>query len=375
VRIDLDALRHNYRLARRLHGGRALAVLKANAYGHGAVQCALALGRVADGFAVAFLDEAVALRMAGIRSPILLLEGLFDTQEFAKARDLDLWFVVHHDAQLCMIELDSSTSQFPVWLKADSGMGRVGFSLPDMRSAYARLLASKKVSEIVLMTHFARANETGSDATMAQLIAFDTATAGLPGDRSLCNSAGILAWPGARRDWARPGILLYGADPLSREDSLAEAALQPVMNFESAIVAVRTLQAGQALGYGGDFIADSPTRVGLVPVGYADGYPRRAPTGTPVAVDGQFTHLIGCVSMDMLTVDLTSLPTSGIGSRVELWGRKVSVNEIARRAGTISYEVLCNVKRVPITYTGQQSMHASSEEDRRGAHPSPSWSG
>lgn len=353
ARVDLDALRHNYSLARHMHGGRALAVIKANAYGHGAARCAQALSDHADGFAVAFLEEAAALRAAGIEAPILVLEGLFDADELVAARALDLWIVVHQEAQLRMIENDrASCGRLQVWLKADSGMGRAGFALANMPSAYARLRASGKVSNITLMTHFARADEPGSDATSRQVAAFDGATAALPGDRSLSNSAGILQWPSARRDWARPGILLYGANPLPQRGAGEgdDVELRPVMTLESEVFAVRTLQPGEALGYGGGFVALEPTRVGLVAIGYADGYPRLATTGTPAAVDGKMTRVLGRVSMDMLTIDLSNLPGSGIGSRVELWGQHVPVNEVARRAGTICYELLCNVKRVPVVY-------------------------
>lgn len=344
--VDLHALRHNYTHVRRMHGGRALAVLKANAYGHGAVRCAQALADLADGFAVAFTAEAVELRNAGITAPILVLEGVFDSEELATARQLGLWITVHHEEQLRMLEADTSAQPLPVWLKCDSGMRRAGFAPEDMPAAYARLQASGKASDIVLMTHFARADEPDSHSTAHQIAAFDAATAALPGLRSLCNSAGILAWPAARRDWARPGIVLYGADPLPAPG----AQLQAVMTLESQVFAVRTLEPGDALGYGGGFVATQATRIGLVAVGYADGYPRLATTGTPVAVDGALTRLVGRVSMDMLTVDLSDLPDAGIGSTVELWGKQVSVNTVAQRAGTIAYELLCNVKRVPLVY-------------------------
>lgn len=347
ARVDLNALRHNYSVARSLHGGRALAVLKANAYGHGAVRCAQALQSQADGFAVAFLDEAEELRAAGIHGPILVLEGLFDAEEWATAQALDVWVVVHHAAQLSMLEQAPISAALQVWLKVDSGMGRAGFAPADVADAYARLQRSGKVSDIVLMSHFARADEPDSDATALQVAAFDAATAGLPGLRGLCNSAGLLAWPEARRDWARPGIVLYGADPLPTPG----AALQPVMSLQSQVFATRTLQPGQPLGYGAHFVASHTTRVGLVAVGYADGYPRHASTGTPVAVDGARTRLLGRVSMDMLTIDLTDLPHAGIGSTVELWGPYVNVTEVAKCAGTIAYELLCNVKRVPLVYS------------------------
>ena len=349
ARIDLAALRHNYATARSIHGGRALAVLKANAYGHGAVECARALSGVADAFAVAFFDEARQLRLAGIQEPILLLEGVFDEQEMSSARELGLWTVVHQEAQLRWMEADSNGRLVPrpVWLKVDTGMNRAGFAIDQVRDIRRRLVASGLASEVVLMSHFANADDPRSEATTRQTAAFNLAGAGLSGPRSLCNSAGLLRWPAAHRDWARPGILLYGADPVTD----ARHGLAPVMTLESRVFAERVLRPGDRLGYGGTFTAQRELRVGLVAIGYADGYPRSAPSGTPVVVGGKRTQLIGRVSMDMLTVDLTELTGEGVGSRVELWGRQVDVNTVAEAAGTISYELLCNVKRVPFVYT------------------------
>ncbi len=344
--IDLAALRHNYRLARQLHGGRALAVVKANAYGHGAVRCAQALAAEADGFAVAFLEEALELRAAGIRQPILLLEGVFEAAELDEVARHELWMVIHHEAQIAMLEASAPAAPFHVWLKVNSGMNRAGFLPAAVDGVWQRLRASGKVADITLMTHFARADEPQVITTREQVARFDAATAHLPGARSLSNSGAILGWPQAHRDWARPGILLYGADPMPDEGH----GLQPVMTLESAVMAVREIAAGEALGYGARFVAERPTRVGLVAMGYADGYPRVVPDGTPVAVDGQPACIIGRVSMDMLTVDLTALPDAGIGSRVELWGRQVAVNRVAQAAGTIAYELLCNVKRVRFSY-------------------------
>jgi alanine racemase len=345
--IDLDALRHNHALARRRHGARVLAVLKANAYGHGALRCAHALAAQADGFAVAFLDEALALRAGGIQAPILVLEGVFSLQELAAVCEQRLWTVVHHAGQLRMIEQSIDAVQgLNVWLKVDSGMRRAGFALPEVSDAHARLTASGKVERLTLMSHFACADEPDAEFTREQIAAFDTATAGLPGERSLSNSAGVLAWPEANRDWARPGILLYGANPVPGDPH----ALRPVMSLQSEVFAERTLQPGDVLGYGATFVATQPTRVGLVAMGYADGYPRTAPTGTPVAVGGRLTRTLGRVSMDMMTVDLSELPDEGIGSPVELWGACVPVDAVARQAGTIGYELLCNVKRVPLVY-------------------------
>ncbi|HWK48882.1 MAG TPA: alanine racemase, partial [Steroidobacter sp.] len=307
ARIDLAALRHNYLYARDVHGGRALAVLKANAYGHGALAAAHSLASIADGFAVAFLDEACALREGGVRNPILVLEGCFNAAELKIANELDLWVVVHQEEQIRLIEESRTGARFNVWLKIDTGMSRAGFRRSDAAPAYQRLQNTGKVSSITLMTHFARADESGEPMTAQQIEAFDAATATLKGERSLCNSAGLLAWPAARRDWARPGLMLYGVDP--QGGSVSE--LQPVMTFESRVFNVRTLEPGESLGYGATFVASTRTRVGLVCAGYADGYPQTAATGTPIAVDGQATALIGRVSMDMLTVDLTALPNAG----------------------------------------------------------------
>ena len=345
--IDLAALRHNYRLARRLHGGRALAVVKANAYGHGAVRCAQALAQEADGFAVAFLEEALELRAAGLQHPILLLEGVFSMAELGEVMRHGLWIVVHHEAQIEMLERAAPTAAVNVWLKINSGMNRAGFLPAAATHAWERLRATGKVADITLMTHFARADEPQVITTAEQVARFDAATARLPGARSLANSGGILGWPAARRDWARPGILLYGADPMPEQPH----GLEPVMTLESAVMAVREIAAGEPLGYGGRFVAERPTRVGLVAMGYADGYPRAVPDGTPVAIDEEPARIIGRVSMDMLTVDLTGLPDAGIGSRVELWGRRVPVNRVAQAAGTIAYELLCNVKRVRLSYS------------------------
>ena len=363
--VDLGALRRNYLQARRLHGGRALAVLKANAYGHGAVACARALQPLADGFAVAFVDEAIALREAGIQLPILVLEGCFCTGELETARALRCWVAVHHEEQLLMLESAAAhdtpdTPPLQVWLKLDSGMRRAGFPLHHARAAHARLSACRSVGGITLMTHFARADEPDQPTTLLQTARFDAATAGLAGARSLCNSAGLLAWPAARRDWGRPGILLYGADPVPGGGH----GLEPVMTLESRVFATRMLQPGDALGYGGTFVADAPCRVGLVALGYADGYPRTLATDTPVAIDGHRSRVIGRVSMDMLTVDLGLAPSAGIGSRVELWGKAVPVNTVAESAGTIAYELLCNVKRVPLEYVDDASGPAGHGTER-----------
>lgn len=349
--IDLDALRHNYRLARELSGARALAVVKADAYGHGSVRCAQALEGEADGFAVACIEEALALREAGIRAPILLLEGFFEADELTLIDQHELWCVVHAQWQIEAVEQAQLSKPLTVWLKLDSGMHRVGLHPADYQAAYRRLLASGKVGKIVLMSHFARADEPACERTAEQLAVFQQAREGLAAEVSLRNSPAVLGWPQVPSDWVRPGIMLYGATPF--EQAQAEAArLKPVMTLESKIISVRELPAGEPVGYGARFVSERPTRVGVVAMGYADGYPRHAPTGTPVMVDGQRTRLIGRVSMDMLTVDLTDLPQAGLGSRVELWGKQVLASDVAMAAGSIPYQIFCNLRRVPLLYLG-----------------------
>jgi alanine racemase len=350
--IDLAALRHNYQLARQCSGGKALAVVKADAYGHGAVICAQALQAEADGFAVACIEEALELRAAGITQPILLLEGFFEASELALIDQHQLWCVVHSLWQLDAIEQARLSRPLQVWLKLDSGMHRVGLFPEQYQAAYQRLQASGKVDKIVLMSHFARADELDCARTEEQLAVFNTAREGLQAEVSLRNSPAILGWPQVPSDWVRPGIMLYGATPFEQTQALA-AQLKPVMTLQSKIIGVRELPVGEPVGYAARFVAERPTRVGVVAMGYADGYPRHAPTGTPVAVDGQLTRIIGRVSMDMLTVDLTDLPQTGLGSRVELWGAQVLASDVAAQAQTIPYQIFCNLRRVPRLYSGQ----------------------
>ncbi|WP_137886467.1 alanine racemase [Pseudomonas sp. 2FE] len=354
--IDLDALRHNYQLARTVSGAKALAVVKADAYGHGAVRCAKALEAEVEGFAVACIEEALELRDAAIGKPILLLEGFFEAEELALIDQHDLWCVVHSTWQIEAIERAQLGRPLTVWLKLDSGMHRVGLHPADYQAAYRRLQASGKVGKIVLMSHFARADELDCGRSAEQVAVFEQARAGLEGEVSLRNSPAVLGWPQLvpqqqPSDWVRPGIMLYGATPFEQEQALA-ARLQPVMTLESKVIGVRELPAGEPIGYGARFITERPTRVGVVAMGYADGYPRHAPTGTPVLIDGQPSRLIGRVSMDMLTVDLTDLPQAGLGSRVELWGKNVLASDVAALAGTIPYQLFCNLRRVPLVYSG-----------------------
>ncbi len=349
--INLAALRHNYRHAKTLAPGcKAVAILKANGYGHGAVAVARTLATEADAFGVASSDEAMALRAAGIQRPIVLLEGCFDRSELALVEHHSLITVVHQQEQLGQILALHPAHRIPVWLKMDSGMHRIGLPPAEFATAYGTLRNCPHVGEIVLMSHFARADELTCDATRVQLACFRQHSGHLDAPCSLANSAATLAWPEARGDWLRPGFMLYGLSPLDRAHPAA-AALRPAMKLQSAVISIRDLPPGQPIGYGARFVTERPTRVGVVALGYGDGYPRHAPDGTPVAVNGQRTRLIGRVSMDMLTVDLTGLDRVRIGDPVELWGETVSANEVAAASGTIAYELLTGVtRRVPRHY-------------------------
>lgn len=349
--IDLQALRHNYQLAREVTGAKALAVIKADAYGHGAVRCAQALEAEADGFAVACIEEALELRAAGIRAPILLLEGFFEADELPLIVEHDFWCVVHSLWQLDAIEQATLAKPIQVWLKLDTGMHRVGLHPSEYKNAYQRLQASGKVAKIVLMSHFARADELDSLRSVEQVAVFLAARDDLSAEVSLRNSPAILGWPSVPSDWVRPGLMLYGATPFEQDHPLA-SRLQPVMTVESKVICVRELPAGEPVGYGAKFITPKPMRIGVVAMGYADGYPRHAPTGTPVLVAGQRSQLLGRVSMDMLCIDLTDVPDAGLGSTVELWGKNILASELAEKAETIPYQIFCNLKRVPRLYSG-----------------------
>ncbi len=352
--IRLDAFRHNYRVAKQLHGGKALAVVKANAYGHGAVQCAKAIADEADGFAVACLEEALQLRQAGIKNPILLLEGFFEAAELAEIVANDLWMVIHAEWQIDILLAAKLAKSLHVWLKMDSGMHRVGLDATAYQQAYKRLAGHANIEKIVCMSHFANADNLSIEHTQQQITLFQQTVQNLAIEEvSLANSAAILGWPQSYKNWSRPGIMLYGPDPLINISPLydAKTPLRAVMQLTSKIISIRPIKKGESIGYGSMFTADIDTVVGVVACGYADGYPRSASNAAPAAVDGVLTKLIGRVSMDMLFVDLTDIPHAKIGSSVELWGDTVLANDVAKAAGTIAYELFCNVKRVQFKYT------------------------
>lgn len=344
--IRLNHLRDNFRTLKRMHGsGKMLAVVKANAYGHGAVHCARALTDLADGFAVSSIDEAIELRSAGIENPIVMLEGVFSAEEYALVDQYDLWPVVGNQWQLEALLAYNWQLPVKVWLKMDSGMHRTGFFPHDYAPVYQALMQSNYVTDVVKMTHFACADEPMKSMTADQIDTFDLVCTDLAGEISLANSAAMMTCPQAQRGWGRAGLALYGVSPLGGTDS----RFKPVMRLVSQVFGERVLQKGESIGYGATFVTTQSTRVGLVACGYADGYPRRAPTGTPVAIGGVRSRIVGRVSMDMLTVQLAD-HQHALGSEVELWGDVVNVNEVAAAAGTIAYELLCNVKRAVRSY-------------------------
>lgn len=324
-----------------------MAVIKANAYGHGIVAAARALAD-ADAFAVARIAEAVTLREAGCERRIVLLEGVQDLQELEQAARYELEPFVHHPAQIAMLESWRGAHRFRAWLKIDSGMGRLGFRPAEVPAAAARLAAcAALVQPSNLATHLADAERRHGAVTPAQLAAFTRSIAGLPGERSIANSAGLMAWPEARADWVRPGIMLYGISPFP-DSTGTELGLRPVMTLETRVISVKSMEPGDRIGYGGTFTATRAGRIAVAAAGYGDGYPRSAANGTPVAVNGRPAVIAGRVSMDMLTIDVTDLPGVAVGDGVELWGPAVPVERVAAAAGTIGYELTCRVsRRVP----------------------------
>lgn len=343
--IDLSALEHNLNVARRMSSARIMAALKAAAYGHGLLRTAEALN-AADGFALLDVQEAVRLREAGFRQQILLLEGFFTADDLPLLAEYDLSSVIHSPHQIAMLDAYPRRGNLSLWLKVNSGMNRLGFVPQDVPAAMEQLKAHPAVRDVTLMTHFSHADQP--EGVTLQLERFNALAAPYRVARSLANSAALLRYPATHADWVRPGIMLYGASPFVATPA-EQFGLRPVMTLSSEIISVREIKAGEQVGYGGLFRAESPTRIGVVACGYADGYPRHAPTGTPVLVQGGRTRTLGRVSMDMLCVDLSTLPEAGIGSRVTLWGKGLPVEEVAQAAGTISYELLSALTaRVPL---------------------------
>ena len=352
--IHPSAFQNNLAVARRAApDAKVWAVVKANAYGHGIERVFDGL-RGVDGFALLDLQEAQRVRALGWRGPILLLEGAFELRDLELCSRLDLWHTVHSEAQIDMLAAHKTNVPQRVFLKMNSGMNRLGFRPERYRAAWTRLNALPQVDEISLMTHFSDAD--GVKGIAAQMAAFANATRDLPGERSLSNSAATLRHADSVRasDWVRPGIAMYGSAPDFPQHSAAHWGLQPTMTLAAKVIATQQLLAGDSVGYGSNFVADVPMRIGIVACGYADGYPRICPTDTPVLVDGLRSRTLGRVSMDMLAVDLGPVPQAGEGSWVTLWGQAangavLSIDEVAHCAQTVGYELMCGLAaRVPV---------------------------
>ena len=342
VTVDAAALRNNLAVVRRFApGARVIAAVKANGYGHGLVHAARALVN-ADAFGVARVEEAIALRAAGIKHPIVVLEGVFFASQLDVAAANDLQLVVHSFEQIAMLEQYAGSHRFAVWLKVDTGMNRLGFRAEEMEAAHSRLRSCAAVGGTRLLTHLAAAENAGGLETKLQLDRFRALSAPLRLERSIANSAGVIAWPDAHAEWVRPGLMLYGASPFA-ERSAADLGLLPAMTFATQVIAVRNVAAGEAIGYNGVWRAKRRSRIAVAAVGYGDGYPRCMHAGAPTLINGREASVVGRVSMDMTMLDATDLPDVAVGDEVTLWGKGLPAERVAPFADTIAYELFCRI--------------------------------
>ena len=351
ARINLQALQHNFSLVQHAApDSQVMAIVKANAYGHGLISIAQALPAAAA-FGVSCLDEAIALREAGFDRRIVLLEGLFGPDDISLVSGYRLDVVVHHASQLQWLAQGHLLRPLDVWLKIDTGMHRLGFEPDSVRDISSRLQQIPQVETVRYMTHFSCADDLDNPDTRQQIDVFRRAVASVAGEQSLANSAAILGWPAARADWVRPGIMLYGSSPL-RGRTAESLGLQPVMTLSTRLIAINARKQGDAIGYGADWRCPADMRIGVAAIGYGDGYPRHAPSGTPLLVNGRTASLVGRVSMDMISIDLGDVPDAQVGDEVILWGEGLPIDEVAESATTISYELLCGVgSRVQFDYS------------------------
>jgi len=346
VKLNMQALRHNVdRVREYAPESKVMAVIKANAYGHGMVTIAQHLSSNVDALAVARIDEAVRLRAANITGRILVLQGFTQAEELDVFLQYQLDAVVHSEQQIQILEAASLDSQLSVFFKVDTGMNRLGVLPKQFSKLLLRLQQCASVNpSISFMTHFSNADDIQDNKTAQQLALFEQLTKGYGGDKSCANSAAIVAWPEARTDWVRPGLMLYGVSPLLH-GTAKSLDLKPVMSLYSRIIALKQVTKGEAVGYGSGWVAEKEMLIGVVSIGYGDGYPRYAKNGTPVLIANTRVPLAGRVSMDMLTIDLSTCPKTKIGDKVTLWGEGLSVEEIASYSGTIPYTLLCGITR------------------------------
>lgn len=343
ITIDLGALRHNFQRIRQIapHSSM-LAMVKSNAYGHGLERISQALPD-ADALGVACIEEGMILRQAGVKNPIVLVEGLFTGDELVKAANMDFSLVVHHEEQVAMLEKGGNIKPLQIWLKIDTGMHRLGFDPTQVAIMYQRLMNCVAVKKpMIIMTHFAEADIRNKFATQKQIEKFHDVSKNIPGPRSLCNSAGIMLWPEVHADWVRPGIILYGASPIDGDEAL-DHDFRPVMSLSTQLIAIHRIPKGEKIGYGGTWICPEDSLIGVIAIGYGDGYPQYTQAGTPVLVNGKLCPLVGRVSMDMATVDLRSQPNAKVGDPVLLWGAELPIERIAEHNNTSVYELLTRI--------------------------------
>jgi len=346
--IDTLAIKHNLSLVRQYAAhSKIMAIIKANAYGHGLFTMADALQEGVDAFGVARVDEGIQLRQAGFSKKITILEGFVGQQELDTLIQHDLDAVVHSKNQIKLLQQQVGENKISVWLKLDVGMNRLGFKSTEFKTVYQKLQQCRFVNKpLGLMTHLSNADDLDNQITTKQIAVFKEIVSQLDGEKSIANSAAIIAWSDALSDWVRPGVMLYGISPLSKEVKLK---LKPVMSLYSRLIAIKNIQVGEAVGYSGTWVSKHNTRLGVVSIGYGDGYPRQAKNGTPVLINGERVPLVGRVSMDMITVDLGKQSNARVGDTVTLWGKGLAVEEIAYYADTIPYTLTCGItQRVEI---------------------------
>jgi alanine racemase len=345
VELDLNALRHNVKRLRELAPqAKILAMVKANAYGHGLIPIARALASSVEGFGVSCSEEALYLRQAGIKQRIVLMEGLFSAEELPLLESYQLDTVLHDQRQLDLLTAKALSKPVNVWIKINTGMNRLGLSRDDFAKVWQQCQDCTWINVVCVMTHFPSADNPLEETTLQQIKQFEQITKGLSVEKSLANSAAILAYPHSHADWIRPGLILYGVSPF-RDTSGAQHGLKPVMNLKSEIITINQLQVGDRVGYGGTWVAPNRVQIGVVAMGYGDGYPHRAKQGTPVLVNDQLTEIVGQVSMDMLTVDLSHQQYAKQGDPVSLWGAGLPVEQVAMSTATFRYELLCGINR------------------------------
>ncbi len=345
--IHLGAMRRNLARVREIaHGAQVMAIVKADAYGHGLERTARALND-ADAFGVAAIGDGLRLRAAALAHRIVVLSGLDEAADLSEFRRLHLDAVIHHEAQLAWLEADRDPRPMRVWLKLDTGMHRLGFAPERAAEIFARLRALPNVDpDIALMTHFAASDEFDNVLTARQIARFEAATAQLPGPRALANSAAVLGWPPSHGDWVRIGGLLYGLSVVAGKSGV-DLGYEPAMTLSTKLISVNRVQRGERIGYAATWECPEDMPVGVAAIGYGDGYPRSAASGTPVLIDGRRAAIVGRVSMDLIAIDLRNVPRAQVGDRVVLWGRNLPIEEVADCAGTISYDLTCGMtKRV-----------------------------